>query len=232
MLKGPGPSPHVRYGQGKTACTILTEDGCIYPVVSSLSYNDRTKSAPYQHGRGVRAMHRSTLTLTKPPWSPAEEFKTTNKQYYSGSKSLNPVRRPPLCPSMHRSQWSIGQNMQDTTFDTEYAKTYFEKDIIPANRLHLTSLVNRIDQTEGKDMRTTVHTDPQAPSYWSQYNRIHGKLGQMRGPGVERERLVRQSYNIFTGEEVGPAWNSNNKRTSGNRVLAGNRADNNWYLQD
>ena len=49
-------------------------------------------------------------------------------------------------------------------------------------------------------MRTTVHTDPQAPSYWSQYNRIHGKLGQMRGPGVERERLVRQSYNIFTGK--------------------------------
>lgn len=82
MLKGPGPSPHVRYGQGKTACTILTEDGCIYPVVSSLSYNDRTKSAPYQHGRGVRAMHRSTLTLTKPPWSPAEEFKTTNKQVH------------------------------------------------------------------------------------------------------------------------------------------------------
>ena len=54
-------------------------------------------------------------------------------QYYSGSKSLNPVRRPPLCPSMHRSQWSIGQNVQDTTFDTEYAKTYFEKDIIPVS---------------------------------------------------------------------------------------------------
>lgn len=48
-------------------------------------------------------------------------------------------------------------------------------------------------------MKTTVHTDPFAPSYWSQYNRIHGKLGQMRGPGVERERVVRQSYNIFTG---------------------------------
>lgn len=54
-------------------------------------------------------------------------------QYYSGSKSLNPVRRPPLCPSMHRSQWSIGQNMADTTFDTEYSKTYFEKDIIPVS---------------------------------------------------------------------------------------------------
>lgn len=221
MLKSPGPSPHVKYGQGKTACTILTEDGCIYPVISSLSYSDRTKSAPYQYGRGVRAMHKSTLTIAKPSWSPKDDFKTTNKQYYSGSKSLNPVRRPPLCPSMHRSQWSIGQNMADTTFDTEYSKTYFEKDIIPANRLHLTSLVNRIDQTEGKDMKTTVHTDPFAPSYWSQYNRIHGKLGQMRGPGVERERVVRQSYNIFTGEEVGPAWNSENKR-----------ADNNWYLQD
>lgn len=232
MLKSPGPSPHVKYGQGKTACTILTEDGCIYPVISSLSYSDRTKSAPYQYGRGVRAMHKSTLTIAKPSWSPKDDFKTTNKQYYSGSKSLNPVRRPPLCPSMHRSQWSIGQNMADTTFDTEYSKTYFEKDIIPANRLHLTSLVNRIDQTEGKDMKTTVHTDPFAPSYWSQYNRIHGKLGQMRGPGVERERVVRQSYNIFTGEEVGPAWNIENKRVSGNRVLAGSRADNNWYLQD
>lgn len=35
-----------------------------------------------------------------------------------------------------------------------------------------------------------------------------------------------------SGEEVGPAWNSENKRVSGNRVLAGSRADNNWYLQD
>lgn len=37
---------------------------------------------------------------------------------------------------------------------------------------------------------------------------------------------------FFLGEEVGPAWNSENKRVSGNRVLAGSRADNNWYLQD
>lgn len=37
---------------------------------------------------------------------------------------------------------------------------------------------------------------------------------------------------FFSGEEVGPAWNSENKRVSGNRVLAGSRADNNWYLQD
>lgn len=63
------------------------------------------------------------------PWYICEFF----FQYYSGSKSLNPVRRPPLCPSMHRSQWSIGQNMADTTFDTEYSKTYFEKDIIPVS---------------------------------------------------------------------------------------------------
>ncbi|XP_062598609.1 uncharacterized protein LOC134260043 isoform X1 [Saccostrea cucullata] len=243
MLKGPGPSPYVKHGQGKTACTILTEDGCIYPVISSLAYNDRTRTAPYQYGRGVRAMHKSTLTLTKPPYSPAEEFKTTTKQYYSGSKKLNPVRRPPLCPSMHRSQWTIGQNMQDTTFDTQYTKTYFEKDIIPlqrerflnqqnANRLHLTSLVNRIDQTEGKDMRNTVHTDPNAPTYWSQYNRIHGKLGQMIGPGVERELPVRPKYNIFTGEEIGPAWKTDNKRTSGNRVLMNSRMNNDWYQQE
>ncbi|XP_048758490.2 uncharacterized protein LOC125668402 isoform X2 [Ostrea edulis] len=232
MLKGPGPTPYVKHGQGKTACTILTEDGCIYPVISSLSYNDRTKSVPHEYGRGARPMHRSTLTIAKPPWSPEQEFKTTSKQYFSGSKSLNPVRRPPLCPSMHRSQWTIGHNMQDTTFDTEYSKTYFEKDIVPANRLHLTSLVNRIDQTEGKDMKTTVHTDPHAPTYWSQYNRVHGKLGQMRGPGVERERAIRQSYNIFTGEETGTAWKCDNKRISGNRVLVNTRESNDWYLQD
>lgn len=67
-------------GQGKCATTILTEGGYIYPIVSSTSYNDRIKSAPYTYGRGARPMHRSTLTITKPPWNLQEEYKTTTKQ--------------------------------------------------------------------------------------------------------------------------------------------------------
>jgi len=67
---------------------------------------------------------------------------------------------------------------------------------------------------------------PQETSYWTQYNRIHNKLGAMRGPGVAREYPTRQSYNPITGEEKGGAWQAENKRISGNRVLYhGSRKD-------
>ena len=72
----------LRNGQGKSATTILTEGGYIYPIVSSTCYNDRfrIKSAPYVFGRGVRPMHQSTLTLGKPPWDCSEDYKTTSNQ--------------------------------------------------------------------------------------------------------------------------------------------------------
>ncbi|XP_033755444.1 uncharacterized protein LOC117338268 isoform X1 [Pecten maximus] len=230
MLSAPGPRPHVLFGQGKSANTLLTEDGCHYPVISP-AYTDRMRaaSAPYEYGKGVRAMHKTTLTIAKPPWDSRDAYKTSNKQYFGGSKSLNPVRRPPRCPSMHTSQWDIGQNQQDKYWDTHYKGTFHEKEIIPAtaraNRLHMTSLVNRIDQTEGADMKQTIKSDKNHPNYWSQYGRIHNKLGHMLGTGVSREPPVRKSYNVITGEELGPAWEDVNRRVSGNRVLYSNRCE-------
>ena len=74
--------PRILYGQGKRATTLLTEDGCVYPIIAHEAKRDRIRhtSAP-QHvriRRGERPMHRSTLTLAKPPWEP--DYTTTNKQ--------------------------------------------------------------------------------------------------------------------------------------------------------
>ncbi|CAC5378691.1 unnamed protein product [Mytilus coruscus] len=230
-MKTEAYSPKVLgHGQGKCATTILTEGGYVYPIVSSTSYNDRIKSAPYTYGRGARPMHRSTLTITKPPWNSHEEYKTTAKQYFSGSKSLNPVRRPPLCPSMHRSQIKMAHPSDEKRgWDTDYTGTYREKDIVPANRLHLISLRNRIDQTEGGEMKKVVKPDQSPQSYFTQYNRTHNKLGNLLGPGVPRGYPIRESYNILTGEETGLAWKEDNKRTSGNRHLYDSRCADRSY---
>ncbi|GFN98368.1 hypothetical protein PoB_002487400 [Plakobranchus ocellatus] len=145
--------------------------------------------------------------------------------YFSGSDALDPVRRPPLCPSMHTSQIRFGSAGEEggSHFCSDHMMTYQPKDIIPANRLHLTSLVNRVNQTEGAKVKEVVRPSDLPTSNWSQYTRVHTKLGVLRGPGVAREFPVRQGYNILTGEETGPAWKCNNQRVSGNRVLHGIR---------
>ncbi|CAG2242464.1 unnamed protein product [Mytilus edulis] len=221
-------------GQGKCATTILTEGGYIYPIVSSTSYNDRIKSAPYTYGRGARPMHRSTLTITKPPWNLQEEYKTTTKQYFSGSKSLNPVRRPPLCPSMHRSQIKMAHPSDDKRgWDTDYTGTYREKDIVPANRLHMISLRNRIDQTEGGDMKKVVKPDQLVigqgyPEYiQSERIIIYSQISYLSR--LPRIYQIGESYNILTGEETGLAWKEDNKRTSGNRHLYDSRCTDRSY---
>ena len=66
--------------------------------------------------------------------------------------------------------------------------------------MHLTSLVNRIDQTEGADMKHSIKMDARPTNYFTQYNRIHNKLGHMLGTGVPRDYPVRQEYNVITGK--------------------------------
>lgn len=228
----PAPSPmfepRIRFGQGKTARTILTEGGYTYPVIHE-PYSHRARYGgrkPQDQDvscervrRGDRPMHRSTLTIAKPPWE--SDFTTTSKQYFSGSDELDPVRRPPLCPSMHTSQIRFGSAKDEggSHFCSSHMVNFQPKDIIPANRLHLTSLVNRVNQTEGSKVKEVVRPNDLPASNWSQYTRVHTKLGLLRGPGVAREFPVRQSYNILTGEETGPAWKPDNCRVSGNRVL-------------
>ena len=55
--------------------------------------------------------------------------------------------------------------------------------IFKANRLHLVSFQHKINQTGGDDMKDSVYADLTPTSYWTQNNRVHGKLGHMLGPG-------------------------------------------------
>lgn len=223
----------INHGQGKTAMTILTEGGCNYPVIhepySHRAHYDhsrsvRSPSAPARVRRGERPMHQTTMTIAKPPWD--ADFTTTTNHYFSGSDALEPVRRPPKCRSMHRSQFSFGKSEEPDHFTSDHMETYHEKDIIPANRLHLISMVNRLNQTEGAKVKEVVR--PQGvgvPNNWSQYTRVHNKLGALRGPGVEREMPVRAEFDVITGQEKGPAWSPTNSRVSGNRVLHSHRRE-------
>jgi len=225
----------VLYGQGKRAVTLLTEDGCVFPIIAHEAKRDRGEHIAKQQSdrisRGERPMHQSTLSLAKAPWQP--DFTTTNMQFHGGSKSLEPELPPKKSRSMHRSQIEFGryggygsypgypghESEDPNVWKTDYKQTYYPKDIIPANRLHLTSLVNRIDQTEGHKAKEAVRPGQEPMSAFTQYRRVHDKLGLLRGPGVEREHPVREQYNILTGETVGPAWKTENQRVSGNRVL-------------
>ncbi|XP_050390595.1 uncharacterized protein LOC126809835 [Patella vulgata] len=214
------------FGQGKRVTTLLTEDGCHFPVISHAPYVERRgQSAPFSTPqlRSLRrhSLHSSTFILGDPLYS---DFKTTSQQNFSGSKSLNPVRRPPKCPSMHKSQVVLGKanngmNSGDGDWNTSYTNTYFKKDIIPANRLHLISMKNKLDQTDGADINKIVCPDSSVASYWSQYGRIHSKLGCILGPGVPQGYPIRQQYNLLTGECKGSAWKDKNARISGNRIL-------------
>lgn len=231
-----GKSPYLGLGQGKRAVTLLTEGGCHYPIISHYSYidrQDRARSAPQNAGRirGTRPMHQTSFMISKPPWTADQAYRTTHKQNFGGSKSLNPARRPQLCPSMHTSQIKLGHPQDEAPgWDTHYTGTFIEKPIIPANRLHLTSLVNRIDQQEGADMKETIKMDQNNPSYFTQYKRIHSKLGTMLGPGAPREYPVRQEYNVITGETGGPAWREENRRISGDRLLHSLRREQTFVL--
>ena len=54
---------------------------------------------------------------------------------------------------------------------------------------------------EGTGMKQSLNTtDKQgAGTFFTQYNRIHNKLGAALGPGVPREYPVREAYNPITG---------------------------------
>ncbi|KAL8580397.1 hypothetical protein ACOMHN_020874 [Nucella lapillus] len=240
MAAQPMFEPRILYGQGKQARTLLTQDGCVYPIIGHEAKADRVRhtSAP-QHARiqhGERPMHRSTLTLAKPPWN--ADYTTTNKQFHGGSKTLEPEYPLPPSRSMHRSQFNFGgyggygtypgypghEMEHPDVWKSDYTKTYFQKDIVPANRHHLTSLVNRINQTEGVKMKEVVRPSEGPMNYFTQYKRVHGKLGTLRGPGVPQGYPIREQYNTITGEVKGLAWKEENQRTSGNRVFHGIRS--------
>ncbi|KAH9498431.1 hypothetical protein Btru_008243 [Bulinus truncatus] len=212
----------IQYGQGKTATTLLTEDGCYYPVIHEpyshrAYYNPRRSNSAPLHQLGDRPMHKTTFSIAKPPWS--SDYLTTSKQYFGGSKNLEATQRPLPCPSMHRSQIVFGKQEEPDHFYSENMVTFYPKNVTPPSQLHLMSVTNKLNQIEGAKAREVVKPLEGQYSYWSQYNRVHNKLGLLRGPGAAREYPVRQQYNIITGEENGAAWRPENHIVSGNRVL-------------
>ena len=55
-------------------------------------------------------------------------------QNFGGSKSLNPSRRPPQCPSMHTSQIKLTRPLDGPEdWNTHYGGTFTEKPIIPVS---------------------------------------------------------------------------------------------------
>ena len=70
-------------------------------------------------------------------------------------------------------------------------------------KLHYPTFQNKMAMNEGGGMKTalTVPKCQQAPNrFWSQYNRVHNRLGVALGPGVARERVVRSAFNPLTGK--------------------------------
>uniref|UniRef100_A0A0B6ZC06 Uncharacterized protein n=1 Tax=Arion vulgaris TaxID=1028688 RepID=A0A0B6ZC06_9EUPU len=211
------------FGQGKTATTILTDSGYHYPVIhepySQRVYykRDRSTSVPLRVAKGNRPMHRTTLTIAKPPWSP--DYDTTHKQYFSGSQTLDPPIRPSRCRSMHTSKITFGTDNESDSFLSDHMVTYKPTGASFTSPPYLVSIENKLNQIEGAKVKEAISPDKGPQSFWSQYNRTYNKLGVMRGPGVGREYPVRQQYDIITGEEKSPDNKPSNARVSGNRVL-------------
>lgn len=216
-------------GTGKRATTILADQGDIVTVITDVPYVVRSRHEVAGPARkGARPMHRTTLTIKTQPQS---EYNTTVNTYHSGQQSsAPPPPRPVPFPSQHLSQIKLGRGQDSAQFDTNYQHHYPLKDITPAHQLHYPSQVNKLNMNQGGEMKTVIdkpHASnaPNQYRYWSQYNRIHNKLGVMMGPGVSRERVIRSSYNPVTGTHQGSAWKDQNRRVSGNRVLYGQRKD-------
>ncbi|BFZ03536.1 hypothetical protein BsWGS_06575 [Bradybaena similaris] len=217
----------ILFGQGKTATTILTEGGYYYPVIhepfSHRAYYGRSHPSTSSSipRKGDRPMHRTTLTIAKPPWSP--DYTTTHKQNFSGSKTLEPATLQSRCRSMHTSRIQFGTDDVPDRFISDHMSTYSKQDRTVSAKPYLKSFKNMLNQMEGAKVKDVIKPDKEPQSYWSQYNRIHNKLGLVRGPGVEREYPIRLQYDVITGEEKGQTWKPNNLRVSGNRVLHGMR---------
>ncbi|XP_076470820.1 uncharacterized protein LOC143300776 [Babylonia areolata] len=76
-----------------------------------------------------------------------------------------------------------------------------------------------------KEVEAAPYATSEEPTeHVTQYQRVHDKLGKLRGPGVPLGYPLREEYNPITGEVTGIAWKEDdNRRTSGNRVLHGIR---------
>lgn len=167
-------------------------------------------------------MHRTTLTLEVCPAKPSHL--SCMKMSYSGDNNLRPSRRPPVFPSQHTSQISIGVTPHQY-FTTHSRETYCHHTVKPYYEVHEDNK-RWNNQMAGEQMiQATRQEDSAKMNFLTTYGKIHNKLGQERGPGVRCSPLPSLRYNIITGQ-ASPARHDDFHLTSGNRVLHSIRQSN------
>ncbi|KAK2158084.1 hypothetical protein NP493_1825g00009 [Ridgeia piscesae] len=207
------------HGQGKRVATLLAEQGHLVTVINDVPYTSRRgrdAHVPLPSRKGDRAMHKTTMATRT---QDTADYATTSQHFFGGSYMRNaPERRRPYVSSK-LLPYPMPRDSPDHWL-TKYQKTYFEKPVQPPSTIRQPEFNNKTNMARGAGTRESMAMNAHHPNYWTQYKRTHGRLGAMLGDGVPRERPVRQGYNVLTGANTGGAWQPDNKRISGNRILS------------
>ncbi|XP_074648021.1 uncharacterized protein LOC141903689 [Tubulanus polymorphus] len=199
---------------GDTFITATKPDGHRRPVTCPSTWRTMAGSRLNDVrpiGKGARPMHLVTHLINEPS---EPDYISSTKQAFSGRKDLKATEKPNLCRSMHSSQIRFSNDNSTWQEGSKYYNDYQRKQSMPANQLHESSLVNRINMVEGDGFRNAVNYQTWKPNYWTEYSRIHNTLGFMRGTGAPRPLAERRHYNIINGQET-PYMKMGNHRLQG-----------------
>lgn len=208
------------YGQGADTSAVLTNHSKYITIIADEPYFSRhTRSRTFpqaRHRKGTRPMHKTTLTYEVRPVQTS--YVSCMKSNFSGQKNLQPSRRPPPCPSLHTSQFSIGI-VPEHDLVTHSKKTFVRHHTSPAKEIHEDNIRwNR--QMAGVDMiQSTRQQGSQEMNFSTTYCNVHDFLGTQRGPGVRRIPTIPFSHNIITGEPQSSPLGDDFRLTSGNKIL-------------
>ncbi|XP_031564180.1 uncharacterized protein LOC116299633 isoform X2 [Actinia tenebrosa] len=115
--------------QGSKTSTVLTNRSSFITIVTDEPYETRCAGPRTEaHRKGVRPLNKSTLCLEISPLKTS--YESCMKSSFSGSKNLQPSKRPSAFPSQHTSQFNIGI-ASDHMLDTHVKKTYVHHNIVP-----------------------------------------------------------------------------------------------------
>ncbi|XP_031564178.1 uncharacterized protein LOC116299633 isoform X1 [Actinia tenebrosa] len=203
--------------QGSKTSTVLTNRSSFITIVTDEPYETRCAGPRTEaHRKGVRPLNKSTLCLEISPLKTS--YESCMKSSFSGSKNLQPSKRPSAFPSQHTSQFNIGI-ASDHMLDTHVKKTYVHHNIVPTNQLHEHNQ-RWNNQMSGKDMvESTRQNKCSEMTFNTTYSTIHDKLGMERGPGSQMKPPMRRKFDILTGEPLHLSQQEDFHLTSRNRIL-------------
>ncbi|KAK3755134.1 hypothetical protein QZH41_017506 [Actinostola sp. cb2023] len=190
-------------GQGSKTATVLTNRSNFITIVT-----DEPRQHPVDHGtflpairKGVRPMpanNTSTLSLEVDPVKTS--YVSCMKSSFSGSKSLQPSRRPRIYPSQHTSQFDIGVTCSDQPLNTHSKMTYVNHSTTPTRQIHEHNQ-RWNEHMSGNDMiESTRQNGNSEMNFDTTYMAVHNKLGKERGPGIKYCPPITTHYNILSGK--------------------------------